>query len=59
MNIKRELAKLWTVSADHRMKLKESKKKDKYLDLARELKKTVEHESDSYTNCNWCLWYSH
>ena len=27
------------VSADHRVKLKESEKKDKYLDLARELKK--------------------
>ena len=20
---------------------------------------TVEHESDVYTNCNWCSWYSH
>ena len=28
--------------------------KDKYLDLARELKKTVEHGSDGYTNWNWC-----
>ena len=28
----------FAVSADHRMKLKESEKKDKYLDLARELK---------------------
>ena len=27
------------VPADHRIKLKESEKKDKYLDLARELKK--------------------
>ena len=26
------------VSADHRVKLKENKKRDKYLDLARELK---------------------
>ena len=25
---------------------------DKYLDLACELKKTVAHESDDYTNCN-------
>ena len=35
---------------DHRVKLKESEKKDKYLDLAWKLKKTnkqtVEHESD-------------
>ena len=29
----------FTVLADHRIKLKESKKKDKYLDLARKLKK--------------------
>ena len=27
--------------------------------IARELKKTVEHESDNYTNCDWCFWYSH
>ena len=27
------------VPADHRLKLKESEKKDKYLDLARELQK--------------------
>ena len=29
----------FAVSAGHRVKLKESEKKDKYLDLARELKK--------------------
>ena len=29
----------FTVPADHRVKLKENEKKDKYLDLARELKK--------------------
>ena len=28
------------VPADHRVKLEEKEKKDKYLDLARELKKT-------------------
>ena len=27
--------------------------KDKYLDLARELKKTVKHEIDGDTNYNW------
>ena len=44
----------WTfvVPADHSVKLKESENKDKYLDLARKLKKTVEHESDVDTNCN-------
>ena len=29
----------FAVPADHRIKLKESEKRDKYLDLARELKK--------------------
>ena len=49
----------FAVPADHRVKLKESEKKDKYLDLARELKKTEKHESGGYTNCQWCSWYSH
>ena len=49
----------FAVPVDHKVKLKESQKKDKYLDLARGLKKTVEHESDDYTNCNWCSWYTH
>ena len=39
--------------ADHRVKLKESEKKEKYLDLAREMK------IGSETNCNWCARYSH
>ena len=53
---KRELTKLWTLlsSANHRIKLKES---EKYTDLARELKKTVEHESENYINRDWCSWY--
>ena len=46
----------FAVPADHRIKLKECEKRDKYLDLARELKKTVEHAGDNYTNCNWCDW---
>ena len=49
----------FAVLADHRIKLKKSEKKDKYLDLARELKKTMEHEGDNYTNLYWCFWYSH
>ena len=48
----------FAVLVDHRIKLKECEKKDKYLDLARELKKTVEHEGDNYTNCDWSFWYS-
>ena len=27
-----------------------------HLDLARVLKKTVEHEGDDDTNCNWSTW---
>ena len=48
----------FAVPADHRIKLKTCEKKDKYLDLARKLKKTVVHASDNYTNCNWCVWNS-
>ena len=48
----------FAVPDDHRIKLKECEKKDKYLDFARELNKTVEHESDNYTNCDWCFWHS-
>ena len=39
----------FAVPADRRIKLKECEKRDKYLDLARELKKTMEHEGDNYT----------
>ena len=46
----------FAVSADHRIKAKECEKKDKYFDLARELKKTMEHEDGDYTNCDWCFW---
>ena len=49
----------FAVPADHRIKPKESEKKDNYLDLARELKKTMEHEGDNYTNRDWCFWYCH
>ena len=33
----------FTLPVDHRVKIKESKKRDKYLDSARELRKAVEH----------------
>ena len=49
----------FAIPADRRVGLNESEKKDKYLDLAREVEKTVKDESDNYTNCNWCSWYSH
>ena len=32
--------------------MKENEKKDKYRDLARKLKKTVEHESGGGASCN-------
>ena len=50
----------FAVPTDHRVKLKKKcEKKDKYLDLARELRKLRKHELDDYTNCNWCSWYCH
>ena len=49
----------FAVPAKHRVKPKESEKRDKYLDLARELKKTAEHVGDGDTNCEWCTRYSH
>ena len=60
INKRKRICKIvnFTVSADHRIKLKEWEKKDKYLDLARELKKTMEHVGDNYTNCNWWFRYS-
>ena len=49
-NKKKKTCKIvdFAVPAEHRVKLKENEKKDKYLykDLAREMKKAVEHESD-------------
>ena len=44
------------VLADHRGKIRRKQKRDKYLDLARELKKPMEYEVDGDTNCNWCTW---
>ena len=38
------------------MKIKESEKRDKYLDLARKLKKkkTIADDGEGDTNWNWC-----
>ena len=41
---------------DHRVKLKESEKRDKYLDLAREQKNAMQHEGGGDINCSWCTW---
>ena len=50
----------FAIPAKHWIKLKESKKWDRYIDLVRELKKkkqkTMEHEGDLDTNCNWWTW---
>ena len=46
----------FAVLADHKIKLKECEQNDKYLDL--ELKKTMKHEGENYTNCDLCFWYS-
>ena len=56
---KKKISKIvdFAVLADHRIKLKEFEKRDKYLDLAKELKKTVEHEGGNNTNCEWCFWH--
>ena len=40
----------FAVTTDHKMKLKESEKRDKYHNLARELKKTLKHEGDGDTS---------
>ena len=45
---------LFAVLTDHRVKMKECTKKNKYFDLTEELKQNVEHENDDYTNYNWC-----
>ena len=29
---------------------------DRYLEIARELKKDIEHEGDGDTNCKYCIW---
>ena len=47
------------VLTDHRVKLKESEKKDKYLDLCKWTEKTVEHERYNYTTCNLYSWYNY
>ena len=49
----------FTVSVEHRVELKENEKEDKYINLPRQLKKTLEYESDDYTYCKWRSWYNH
>ena len=42
----------FVIPVDHRVKIKENEKREKYLDIARKLKKTMEHESDGYSIYN-------
>ena len=46
----------FAVPVDHRVKVKESKKINKYLDLVRKTEKTVEHKVEDRANCNWRPW---
>ena len=48
----------FAVPADHRIKLKECKKKDKYLDLARELKKLWNVKVSIVPIVIGAFWYS-
>ena len=45
----------FVVQVEHRVKIKESEKRDNYKDLARELKKTMENDGEDDTNCDWCI----
>ena len=54
VNKKIDFAELWTLLANHRVKLKDGEKRHKCLDLDRELRKTMDLEGDGDTNCDWC-----
>ena len=58
INNKRELAKRCYPGCQLST-IERKRKEGKWLDLARELKNTVEHESDNYTDRNSCSWYRH
>ena len=60
INKRKRICKIvdFAVPTDHRINLRESEKKDKYLDLARELKKNVEYESNDCANSDWCVRHS-
>ena len=40
----------------HRVKMKESKRIDKYLDPCERTNKAAEHEGNGDTNSSWCAW---
>ena len=45
----------FAVPADHRIKLKENEKRDKFIDFARELKKKKKMEYESDSDLVWFL----
>ena len=49
----------FAVPADHRVKIKENENRDKYLNIARELKKKLWNMKVTMTSCNWCAWKDH
>ena len=57
-NVRKKICQImdFAVPEDHQLKIKESEKIDKCLDLARELKKAMEHDSDGDTICGWYSW---
>ena len=59
---KKRICRLFDFAApvNHKVKMKESEKIDKYLEWKKKTqkvgKKTVQHEIDSDTNNGWCPW---
>ena len=46
----------FAILRDYRVQTKESENVDKYLELARELKKNVDRAGDDDTYCSWYTW---
>ena len=46
----------FVLPVNHKVKIKENKKIDKYLDLTRELKKVMKHEGDSDSSHSYSSW---
>ena len=59
-NKKKRICKIvdFAVPTEHRIKLKECEKEDKYRHIAREFKKTMEHEDENYTDFDSNFRYS-
>ena len=46
----------FAIPADHKVKIRGNEKRGKYINLARELKKTMKHEGVSDISCRRCTW---